>query len=117
MQSKDLSGSQNVGDLHLQKKTPYVEIIVITTDGVVNTLHGEFTELAQCLRNIASRAVDCPVDKLEPLMAIGQDIFRVSRDFLVSSIGTLYMLGGWSVISALSKNWPETAVYYVVVSY
>lgn len=110
---------EDIGTLNPTPKRPFVELVVISSDGhVLNTVTSENAELARLVTKLASLAESngFPIKKLEPLMALGQDIFSIERELILMLLGALYSKT-WSEIKEMPKNFPETARYTLVISY
>ena len=114
-----LMADDQIKELHPAPKRPFVELVVASADGtVLNTISGENPELAKLLPRLADVAETSgfPIKKLDPLMPLGQDIFKLDRALLLMLLGCLYSKT-WAEVQAMPKNFPETAVYTIIVSY
>lgn len=108
-----------IAELHPSPKRPFVELIVSASDGqVLNTICADNPELARLLARLAEVGGNggFPIVKLNPLMSLGQDIFKVERPLVLMLLGALYSKT-WTEVQEMPKNFPETAVYTFVVSY
>ena len=111
--------TQTIKELHPNPRRPFVELLIADASGaVLNTVSGENPELAKLLVRLADVAESggFPIKKLPPLMALGQDIFRVDRELVLTLLGGLYSKT-WKEIKEMPSNFPETAIYTFVVSY
>lgn len=111
--------TEPISELHPVPKRPFVELVVASSDGtVLNTICGENPELAKLLIRLAEVSEDggFPIRKLNPLMPLGQDIFKVERALLIMLLGGLYSKN-WAEVQMMPKNFPETATYTFVISY
>ena len=108
-----------VEQLHKTQTRPFIELIISNRNGgVLNTITSENPELAKLINKLAETAETngFPISKGEPIMPLGQDIFYVGRELVLSLIGGLYSKT-WKEIQEMPKNFPETAHYTFVVSY
>lgn len=107
-----------VTELHKSPRRPFVELIVISSEGVpINTFSGENTELPTVLHKLAELAPEngFPIARCEALLALAQDIYRVDRDLVLMLLGTFYTKH-WNDLKDIRGNLPLTAGYFLVVS-
>jgi hypothetical protein len=102
-------------ELKPEPKHPFVEMIVVNSDGLpINTFCGENEPLAKILSMAAK--FGSRVTVVPPLMALGQSIYSVPRETAIHYLFTFVDKNPKDVEDQV-KNMPETASYYFVVSY
>lgn len=114
-----MSTEQKITELHTTPKRPFVELLIASSAGtVLNTITSENMELAKLITKLAEVAETngFPIKKVDPLMALGQDIFQVDRALVLMLLGALYSKP-WKEVQEMPKNFPDTAVYTFIVSY
>lgn len=102
------------------EKLPSVELIINGAEGgTLNTFSfGVNPGMAAWLNQSCQMDdPDCPVKKQTALMSLGQDIFEVTREFVLFTVGMAYRPRSVTEIRNLMRNMPETATYQFVVSY
>ena len=106
-------------EFHVVPKRQFVELIVASPDGTaLNTVCSENPELAALLVRMheVAESTGAPIRRMEPMMALGQNVFSVDRSLVLSLLGCFYTKS-WAELQALPRDLPETAVYTFVVSY
>lgn len=103
-------------ELKPEPKHPFVEMIVINSDGApINTFCGENAPLSQIL--VTACKVGSPyVKSINPLMPLGQNIYLVDREYAQSYVRTFADKLSKD-IEDIARNMPETARYYFVVTF
>ncbi len=110
---------KTITEFHATPKRPFVELLIASSTGtVLNTITSENPELARLLTKLAEVAETngFPIEKVGPLMALGQDIFKVDRALVLGLLEAMYSKS-WKDVQEMPKNFPETAVYTFIVSY
>jgi hypothetical protein len=103
-------------DLKPEPKHPFVEMIVMNSDGApINTFCGENAPLARILSTSAQFRQDTLIKQTDALMPLGQSIYLVDREYAKAYVRT-FVDKPASDIEDTVKNMPETAKYYFVVS-
>ena len=106
-------------DLKPEPKHPFVELLVINSDGVpINTFCGENAPLAEILSKLSRLTPEHKVGvvKMEtPMPQVGQTVYAAPWEMAVPYVWT-FVDKSRKDIEDQVKAMPETAKYYFVVS-
>lgn len=98
-----------------------VFLIVTDGEGAMRGLFGGLNPLmADLLLGTAKTEGQGHVQKVEAdklVIALGQDCFHVSRDFLLHSRALFFPALRWDEIEALDRRFPSGLLYWLVISY
>jgi hypothetical protein len=95
----------------------FVQLVISYPDGrVVGVLGQSSNALAQSIRS-AARLDGFPIEhpQDESLFPAGQEIYRASREYVLSLLGMFTTLS-WKEISGLHRLLPETGIFTFVIS-
>lgn len=97
-------------------RCPSITLVISNSDGVLGVIGGESRGLATIMEQ-AGLLPDFPVTKISNNMLVtGQDCYQVSREFLMSIIGSFTFMS-WSAIRDADRLLPSDAKIVIVVSY
>jgi len=98
-----------------------VFLIVTDSEGAVRGLFGGINPLmADLLLSTDKTDGQTHVQKVETdslVIALGQDCFKVSRDFILHSRALFFPALRWDEIEGLDRRFPSGLLYWLVISY
>jgi hypothetical protein len=94
---------------------PSVHIIISGADGVRGMVGGDCPAVREIMRKAVDQFPNDIMKQDSPITPMGQDIYKVSWQFLMSIRGAFsFMIP--SDIHNLPSQWPETAEYNLVIT-